>query len=210
VATYFKSRPNKEALTKVKWYKLDLRSFEDVDNFINTLEYVDSVIFCAGVSIPEKIGSIQKESTSEMFAVNITSVIQISNKLISQLENRNFFRFIFLSSVIATSGGIGLGVYASTKAAIEGFALSLNRELLKFKKMNSNLNVSSAVIRLGYTDTPMTSSINPKIKALIEERMTLNRFLNPKEVATLVLYLLNPKSDGFTGSILDLNGGINL
>ena len=181
-----------------------------MDSFIKTLDYVDSVIFCAGVSIPEKIGSIQKESTSEMFAVNITSVIQISNMLMRQLENRNYFRFIFLSSVIGTSGGIGLGVYASTKAAIEGFALSLNRELLKFKKMNSNLNVSSAVIRLGYTDTPMTSSINPKIKSLIRERMTLNRFLEPKEVATLVLYLLDPKSDGFTGSILDLNGGINL
>jgi NAD(P)-dependent dehydrogenase (short-subunit alcohol dehydrogenase family) len=168
------------------------------------------VVFCAGVSIPQKIGSISKSEMMEMFEVNIISVIQITNALMDQIHKNQFFRLVFLSSIVGSSGSIGLGVYASTKSAIEGFAVCLNREFLKLKKINPHFNLACTVIRLGYTDTPMTSGLNPKIKAAIEERTTLTRFLKPNEVSYLISYLLRPESEGFTGSIIDFNGGVNL
>jgi len=210
IATYFKSKPKKQISEKIVWRKLNLRNYTDTEEFIENLEDIDSVIFCAGVSIAQKVGSIGKNEMLEMFEVNIISVIQITNALIAQIQRKQFFRLVFLSSIVGSSGGIGLGVYASTKLAIEGFALSLNREFLKLKKINPQCNLACAVIRLGYTDTPMTSGLNPKIRAAIEERTTLNRFLKPNEVSYLISYLLRPESEGFTGSIIDFNGGVNL
>ena len=80
----------------------------------------------------------------------------------------------------------------------------------QLKRINPKFNLACTVIRLGYTDTPMTSSLSSKIRGAIEERTTLTRFLTPNEVSYLISYLLRPESEGFTGSIIDLNGGVNL
>ena len=54
----------------------------------------------------------------------------------------------------------------------------------------------------------MTANLNEKVKTAMLDRIPLKRFASPKEVASVVAFLLSDESSYITGETIKVNGGL--
>lgn len=138
----------------------------------NTIYSIDCLINNAGVSYPDKINCVDEDRISEMFHVNIISMIVITKTILNYLKE-NEGRIINVSSFNGLIGFPYLSVYSSTKYAIEGFTDSLRRELRRQK-------IKVILIRPGYLKTKIWSrfSLSNNYSMSTESKNEANRFIS--------------------------------
>jgi len=62
----------------------------------------------------------------------------------------------------------------------------------------------------GFIDTDMTRSLTDAARGKLLEQVPLGRLGTPGDVAATVKFLLGPGGDYITGSVLDVNGGMDM
>ena len=105
-----------------------------------------------------------------------------------------------ISSVVAENGSPGLAVYAATKAALEGFARSLARELGP-----RGIRVNS--LAPGFLETDLSSSLPEEQRARIARRTALGRLGKPEDVVGAIDFLTGKAASFSTGQTLKVDGG---
>lgn len=105
-----------------------------------------------------------------------------------------------VSSVVAESGSPGLTVYAATKAAMDGFARSLARELGP-----RGIRVNS--IAPGFLETDLSASLSDTNRARIAGRSALRRLGQAADVVGAIEFLTGPQSAFVTGQTIGVDGG---
>ena len=75
---------------------------------------------------------------------------------------------------------------------------------LKEKKKNIKINCVSP----GFIKSEMTDKINENFKQSLQEKISLNRFGLPEDVANAVIFLSSSMSDYITGETIHVNGGM--
>lgn len=105
-----------------------------------------------------------------------------------------------VSSVVAQSGSPGLSVYAATKAALEGFAKSLAREL-------GPRGIRVNAVAPGFLETDLSAPLSPENRARIARRTALGRLGTPADVVGAVDFLTSLAAAFITGQVLASDGG---
>ena len=105
-----------------------------------------------------------------------------------------------VSSVVAESGSPGLTVYAATKAALDGFARSLARELGP-----RGIRVNS--LAPGFLETDLSASISDTNRTRIASRSALRRLGQAADVVGAIEFLTGPQSAFVTGQTIGVDGG---
>jgi 3-oxoacyl-[acyl-carrier protein] reductase len=105
-----------------------------------------------------------------------------------------------VSSVVADRGSPGLSVYAATKAAVEGFAVSLAREL-------GPRGIRVNVVAPGFLETDLSAPLSADNRDRIARRTALGRLGTVADVAGAVTFLASGASGFVTGQILRVDGG---
>ena len=105
-----------------------------------------------------------------------------------------------VSSVVAESGSPGLTVYAATKAALDGFARSLARELGP-----RGIRVNS--LAPGFLETDLSASLSESNRARIASRSALRRLGQAADVVGAIEFLTGPQSAFVTGQTIGVDGG---
>ena len=109
---------------------------------------------------------------------------------------------VFISSTSALDGNVGRNVYSSTKAAIISQMQVLSREI-----GSSNIRVNA--VAPGLTNTEMLIKNTPeKIIKEIENKISLRRIADTKEIANLILFLASDLSSYITGQVIRADGGM--
>ncbi len=117
-------------------------------------------------------------------------------------------RIINISSQLGTSGRAGMGIYSASKHAVVGltrcWALELgNRQITVNAVCPGWVNTESNRIEIKERAKEENLSFKKKMKE-ISEPLTLHRFIEPEEVASLVSFLLGSGSSGITGQIYEI------
>ncbi len=184
----------------------DVSSFEDCRRMVNEVieEFgaIDILVNNAGIFFAKKFIDLTPEDWDRMFKVNVYGVFNMTRCVLPYMLEKKGGVIINLSSItssIRSSKCIphpGRVAYASSKSAINGFTLSLARELAEY-------NVRVNAIAPGLTDTDMVRNVpNLPERAKI---VPLGRIGRPEEIAEAVLFLI--KNDFITGEILVVSGG---
>lgn len=105
-----------------------------------------------------------------------------------------------VSSVVAESGSPGLAVYAATKAAMDGFARSLARELGP-----RGIRVNS--LAPGFLETDLSASLSDSNRGRIASRSALRRLGQAADVVGAIEFLTGPQSAFVTGQTIGVDGG---
>ena len=105
-----------------------------------------------------------------------------------------------VSSVVAESGSPGLAVYAATKAALEGFARSLAREL-------GPRGIRVNAIAPGFLETDLSATLPEEQRARIARRTALRRLGKPEDVVGAIDFLTGKAAAFSTGQVLKIDGG---
>ena len=118
--------------------------------------------------------------------------------IMPMIENRIKGRIITMSSISGLMGNRGQVNYSAAKAGIIGATKALAIELAKHK-------ITANCIAPGVIETDMTKDVpTDEIKKMIPAR----RMGTPREVASLVAYLLSEDAEYITRQVISVNGGM--
>jgi NAD(P)-dependent dehydrogenase (short-subunit alcohol dehydrogenase family) len=177
----------------------DLTDPEQLARLAGAAGQLDGVVHCAGIDGVAPARMLRQVHLESVLATNYIAPVMLTQKLLYQKQLKNGASLVFLSSIAVHTGTVGLGPYASSKAALEGFILPLALEIAP-RGMRAN------ALAPGLVDTPL---VNHAAEWLAEQGKKYPLGLGrPEDVAYGAIYLLSDASRKVTGTQLHLDGGI--
>jgi NAD(P)-dependent dehydrogenase (short-subunit alcohol dehydrogenase family) len=130
---------------------------------------------------------------------NFMAPLMLTQKLLHKKSLRNNASIVFLTSIAAHTGTVGVGPYSASKAALEGMMRCLALEIAP-RGMRAN------ALAPGMVDTPLLN----QDRAWLDEKgkMYPLGLGKPEDVAYAAIYLLADVSRKVTGIQMHLDGGI--
>ena len=132
---------------------------------------------------------------------NLTSTFISCREAIKVMSKKRFGSVVNVASVVAEMGNMGQANYVASKGGVismtKTFALEGSARGIRFNSVTP-----------GFIETDMTANLNEKVKTAMLDRIPLKRFASPKEVASVVAFLLSDESSYITGETIKVNGGL--
>ena len=183
-----------------------------VSSVVETWGDVGILINNAGISGQNSIETPGEEPDQKWLDVidtNLHGIYHMTRACLPHMPEGG--RIINISSVLGKFGVAGYTAYCASKHAVVGFTRALAAELAP-RGITVNAIcpgwVDTAMAETGVKETAARLGITPaEFKKSALERVPLNRFLKPEEVAPLALYLGSPEAAGMTGQALNIEGG---
>lgn len=166
---------------------------------------LDIVVANAGIVESSTIDSATPEHFDKIMNVNARGPFFTVQKALPLLKDGG--SIVLLSSIMATKGFAGIGVYSATKAVLRSFARTWANEL-----KGRHIRVNS--LSPGATQTPAldgqgsTPEEIAGVKAMFSSMTPLGRVAHADEVAAGALFLASAESSFSTGIDLVVDGGM--
>ena len=144
---------------------------------------------------------MKDDEWNKVININLTSSFLISKNVIKKMLKNKKGKIINITSVVGHTGNIGQANYAASKSGIIGMSKSL---ALEYGKKNITINCVSP----GFIKSDMTDKIADNFKETMLDKISLERFGMPIDVANAVLFLSSNLSDYITGETIHVNGGM--
>ena len=157
------------------------------------------IICNAGIASDNPFPILEDSQWDNVLHTNLDGFYNVLKPCIMpMIENRIHGRIITMSSISGIIGNRGQVNYSAAKAGIIGATKALATELAKHK-------ITVNCIAPGIIETDMTKDLPiDEIKKIIPAR----RMGQPKEVASLVAYLLSEDASYITRQVISVNGGM--
>ena len=187
------------------YYNLNFNDSKSLDESLKLIseEHKDLSVIVnnAGITEDSIILRMKQEQWEKVIQANLSSNFSIIKNLLPNMIKQKYGKIIGISSVVAISGNPGQSNYVAAKSGMIGFYKSLALEVA-----SRNINVN--VISPGFITSPMTDKLNDKQKDQILQKIPMNRFGQPNEIANLVKFLSSDYSNYITGQNFHVNGGM--
>lgn len=185
--------------------KLDITNEALVKEFFSSLNNLDYLINCAGISIEAPFEELSIENIKKVIDVNLYGKMICSKYALPLLKKSKMPRIVNIASRFATKPFIeGMMGYSCSEA---GIVMMTKVLALEYAKYNIKVNTVSPSLTL----TPLTKQVcsQDEINS-IAKRNPSKRLGEPIDIANIVLFLCSEKSDYITGENINVNGGILL
>lgn len=200
---------NEKYTAQVDFTATDVSKEEDIEQlFAKTLErfgQVDIVVNNAGIWPTAYVKEMAPEAFRKTLDINLIGPFMLCKKMANYcMDNGRKGKIVNMVSQAAFHGSTsGHAHYASSKAGLVGFTISLAREVAPY-----GINVNA--VAPGIMESPMNADIlkDPARKGAYLERIPLRRVATVEEVARIVLFALSSQADYMTGATLDASGGM--
>jgi acetoacetyl-CoA reductase len=164
---------------------------------------VDVLVNNAGIT---RDGVFRKMTADDWRAVmdtNLNSLFNVTKQVIDNMVDRGFGRIINISSVNGQKGQFGQANYATAKAGIHGFTMSVALEV-------ASKGVTVNTVSPGYIGTDMVRAIRPDVLEKIVSTIPVKRLGRPEEIASIVAWIASEDAGFSTGADFSLNGGLHM
>jgi len=212
--TYLSSEERARALeeklsgfgVKAKAYKSDAGDYAASEQLAaDVLKEFGAVDICvnnAGISRDNLLLRLTPEQWDEVILANLKSVYNLTRQVIKPMMKARQGSIINLSSIVGMKGNAGQSSYAASKAGIIGFTKSIAQEL-------GSRNIRCNAIAPGFVETDMTHYLKDGGAEKWFEKIPLQRFGKPEEIADVALFLASDLSSYVTGQVISACGGMN-
>lgn len=157
-------------------------------------------VHCAGVTRLSPLGSLQDADGQLLWQLHVDACTRLADAVIPAMQSVGAGRVVLIGSRSST-GMAGRSQYAACKAALVALARSWAAEVVTD-------GVTVNVVSPAATLTPM---LEDPARAATRPRMPpIGRFIEPREVAALVAYLLSDDAAAITGQDIAICGGATL
>ena len=172
---------------------------------------IDILVNNAGAAETAKFTAADDALWERMIALNLTSVVRATRRVLPGMLERGWGRVITVASTAGLKGYAYVSAYSAAKHAVVGMTRSLALETAR-----SGVTVNA--VCPGYTDTDLVRDSVARLaertgkpaEALVAEMVAGNpqrRLIEPEEVARTVVWLADPASGSMTGQAIAVAGG---
>lgn len=158
------------------------------------------VVLNAGIAKDNPFPVMEDSEWDSVINTNLNGFYNVMKPIIMPMIQNRCGRIVALSSVSGLAGNNGQINYSASKAGIIGAVKALSRETAKRK-------ITVNCVAPGIIDTDMTTEIDEEI---IKQIVPMKRSGSPKEVASLINYLMSEDAGYITGQVISVNGGMYL
>lgn len=185
--------------------KCDVASMESVTSMVNAVMEkwgrVDVLVNNAGQTADGLLMRMSEEDFDKIISVNLKGTFNCVKAVTSIMMKQRYGRIVNLSSVVGVTGNAGQANYAASKAGIIGFTKSVAKEL-------ASRGITANCVAPGYVETDMTEVLSDKIKEAILAQIPMKRCADPKEIASVIGFLVSEKANYITGQVINVDGGM--
>jgi len=183
---------------------------EALQKLSRTWGKLDILVNNAGASGRTPMDEPSDDLWHDILSTNLTGAYY-TTKASLDLMNSGSGRIVNISSVLGRFGVPGYAAYCTSKHGLIGFTRALALELVSRGITVNAISpgwVSTEMADKGIRETAGVIGITPEeFREQAIDAVPIRRFIEPEEVAKLVLYLASNDASGITGQTYNLCGG---
>jgi len=174
-------------------------------------ESIDIVVANAGMAESAPAHKTTLDLWTRTLNVNLTGAFLTVKPALAGMRERGRGRIVFIASTAGLKGYAYVAPYVAAKHGVVGLARALAVE-------TAATGITVNAVCPGFTDTPMlnesirhivetTKRNEADVRATLAKRNAQARFIQPKEVADVVLWLCSDAAAAVTGQAIAVSGG---
>ena len=185
--------------------KCDLSKEVEIDNMLNTIykryNSIDILINNAGIAIDTLFEDKTKDNFMKTLDINLIAPFLLCKKIGPKMKENKYGVIINISSTngIDTTYIESLD-YDASKAGLISLSKNLANYFAPYVRVNT--------ICPGWVNTEMNKELDKDFIKNEEDKILLDRFANPEEIANLIEFLISDKASYINNSIIRIDGGI--
>lgn len=164
---------------------------------------VDYLINNAGITVDKTVRKLTVEDWHAVLRINLSGAFYMTKAVLDHMTGNGFGRIVNISSVIGQTGSVGQANYASSKAGLIGFSKSLAQEV-------ASKGVTVNCVAPGYIETEMVAAVPEKVLNKLLANVPMGRLGQASEIARTVAFLVDDNAGYITGSVISVNGGLDM
>jgi len=170
-------------------------------NFISNKIPLHGFVNNAAMAYDDIITNLNMDKLKDMFDVNVFTPLHITKYVIrNMIFNKIKGSIVHISSISVHTGYKGLAMYASSKAALEGFSKNTSREW-------GEVGIRSNCLVAGFMETSMSATLDSSQKDRIYKRTSLKVPTTTQSVANMIEFLISSDSLSVTGQNIHVDSG---
>ena len=181
-----------------------LNVMENMDALSSFLpDELHGLVYSVGSINLKPFSRISENDLIDDFRLNVVGAARTMQLALKSLKNVNSASAVFISSVAARSGMGFHSSIATSKAALEGLAVSLAAEL-------SVNRIRVNVVSPSLTNTPLSTKFlnTPDKMEASAKRHPLGKYGEPGDISAAIAFLLSEESSWITGQVIAIDGGM--
>jgi 3-oxoacyl-[acyl-carrier protein] reductase len=145
------------------------------------------------------LAELEDAELAGMLATNVEGLVRMTRAVLRPMLRQRAGCIVNISSVVAARPGRGNAVYAGTKGFVEAFTRALAAEVGR-KQIRVN------AVAPGVTETSMSQAVRALAGDALRERVSLGRWGQPEEIASVVAFLASDAASYISGAVLAVDG----
>ena len=174
-----------------------------MDEVFEKFGKIDVLVNNAGVSESTPFSSYTEELFDKVMDLNIKGVFNASKAAVKYMEKQGSGVILSTSSVVSVCGQASGISYPTSKFAVNGFTVSLAREL-------GPKGIRVNAVAPGITETDMMKAVPKEVIEPLIQRIPLRRIGLPEDVANAFAFLASDEASYITGVVLSVDGMVRM
>lgn len=138
--------------------------------------------------------------------LNLEAPLYLISKAVPNMKENRFGRIVNIGSISGVMGEANASLYSATKAGLIGATKALALELAEYGITVNTINPGWVETELGNSSCEDSDFSKEELLDCIPQR----RFVEPKEIADMVKYLISKEAKGVTGQSINLCAGLSV
>jgi acetoacetyl-CoA reductase len=164
---------------------------------------VDYLVNNAGITVDKTVRKMTVEDWHAVLRINLSGAFYMTKAVLDHMIGNNFGRIVNISSVIGQTGAVGQANYSASKAGLIGFSRSLAQEVAR-------RGITVNCVAPGYIETEMVAAIPEEVLKKLLAGVPVGRLGQAREIARTVQFLVDDDAGYITGSVISVNGGLDM